>query len=241
MRVLRRGKGSVVDPLEIPWYHDFAPLGRPTPQAEGNFRANQQAKQDILFDYIRRAIEMSSVGGVPPRGAELFCADGFYSHFALQAGAAHMTGFDLGDPQSAGDPTHLLQARAIGDVLGHTGRAEFIRRDVVEVSGSYDFTICAGGLYHVSDPALLLRRTADYTRRALVVQTAYSLANSAPDYFEAPAPGWTWGSRFSIGYLWRMIEHAGYRIVDSTCNELTGNSRPEDRGSAYALCVRGDD
>jgi hypothetical protein len=34
-----------------------------------------------------------------------------------------------------------------------------------------------------------------------------------------------------------MVTHAGWVIVEKSENELTGNDRPEDRGSAYLLCV----
>jgi hypothetical protein len=34
-----------------------------------------------------------------------------------------------------------------------------------------------------------------------------------------------------------MVEAAGWSVVESLTNELTGNTRPEDRGSAYLLCV----
>ena len=220
--------------LAHPWYHDFAVLGVPTPQAEGIFGPNQQAKQDILFRLIDRAVELS---GHTPQGLELFCADGFYSHYALEHGARHMTGVDLGDTQSAGNPMHLRQARAMTRLLRHEGRAEFRAQDVFDVTGEYDFAICAGGLYHVSDPAALLARLREMVRGALVVQTVYSLARTDPDYFESPAPGQTWGCRFSYERLLGMLSESGWTVVEATANELGGNARPEDRGSAYALCM----
>jgi 2-polyprenyl-3-methyl-5-hydroxy-6-metoxy-1,4-benzoquinol methylase len=148
-----------------------------------------------------------------------------------------MTGVDLGDEQTAGNPMHLRQARAMTTLLGHTGRADFRAEDVFDVSGTYDFAVCAGGLYHVTDPAALLRRLRDMVRSALVVQTVYSLARTEPDYFETPAPGQTWGCRFSYQRLLAMLAETGWDVVDSTANELGGNPRPEDRGSAYALCT----
>jgi hypothetical protein len=235
MRLHRpRRRQPFQEELEHPWYHDFAVLGVPTPQAEGIFGPNQQAKQATLFEYIDDAIELS---GPEPDGLELFCADGFYSQYALQQGAHHMTGVDLGDQQSAGDPMHLRQAVAMTSLLGHVGRADFARQDVFEVSGRYDFGICAGGLYHLAEPDRLLRKLVENIRVALVVQTVYSLAQPAADYFEAPAPGQDWGCRFSFDRLLAMLTEAGWDIVRSSANELGGNARPEDRGSAYVLCV----
>ncbi len=235
----RRGRDDEfnMEPLGCPWYHDFAPLGRPTIQAEGIFGPNQAAKQNTLFYYIRRAIELCPEGRHRPTGVELFCADGFYSHYALQHGARHMTGVDLGEPQSAGDPIHLRQAQAMTSLLGHSGRADFRRQDVHDVTGDYDFAICAGGLYHLSDPGLLLRHIHTHTHGPLILQTVYSLADRSPAYFQAPAPGWTWGCRFSVAYLMSMLRDSGWKVLDATNNELEGNTRPQDRGSIYALCV----
>ena len=234
MRLWARRQQEFQEELAHPWYHDCVDLGRPTPQAEGIFGPNQISKQAILFDYIGKAI---TIAGPQPRGLEMFCADGIYSHYALQHGAAYMTGVDLGDPQSAGSPMHLRQAAAMTDLLGHQGRAEFRRQDVFDITGGYDFVICAGGLYHIADPGALLRKIRGIARSALVVQTVYSLAESAADYFEAPAPGQTWGCRFSVDYLHATLRDSGWTVVESTHNELAGNSNPRDRGSAYALCV----
>jgi hypothetical protein len=122
-------------------------------------------------------------------------------------------------------------------LLGHEGRAEFRRENVFDVAGVYDFAICAGGLYHVSDPDALVRKLTTNARAAMVVQTVYSLAETSADYFETPAPGQTWGCRFSYGYLLAMLAEAGWTVLEATTNELGGNARPQDRGSAYALCV----
>jgi 2-polyprenyl-3-methyl-5-hydroxy-6-metoxy-1,4-benzoquinol methylase len=235
MRLHRpRRRQAFQEELDHPWYHDFSALGVPTRQAEGIFGPNQRAKQASLFDYIDKAIALA---GPAPTGLELFCADGYYSHYALQRGARHMTGLDLGDEQSAGHPIQLRQAAAMTALLGHEGRADFRRENVFDVSGVYDFAICAGGLYHVSEPEVLLRKLVANVRAVMVVQTVYSLAEQAADYFETPAPGQTWGCRFSYGYLVAMLAEAGWTVLESAINELGGNTRPQDRGSAYALCV----
>jgi hypothetical protein len=213
-----------------PWYHDFAPLGIPTYQRDGIFRPNQAAKQGPLFDFIGQAIDHCQAAGTALRGVELFCADGFYSHFALQRGASHMTGLDL-------DTVELAKARLVGIRLGHEQKAMFLARDVHELTGQFDFGICAGGLYHVQDPDALLAHLSRHVAGPLVVQTVISLAETRDDYFECPAPGWNWGCRFSFEYFKTMLQRSGWQIRQIHCNELLGNARPEDRGSAYALCV----
>lgn len=75
-------------------------------------------------------------------------------------------------------------------------------------------------------------------KKFLILQTVYSMADGRDDYFETPAPGWTWGCRFSANWLEKQITALGYEIVDRHRNELEGNVRPEDRGSAYYLFRR---
>ena len=69
----------------------------------------------------------------------------------------------------------------------------------------------------------------------LIVQNVVSLAVSADDYFERPAPGWTWGNRFSRQSFDALIRKLGFAVVDQEFNVLTGNDRAEDRGSVYYL------
>jgi 2-polyprenyl-3-methyl-5-hydroxy-6-metoxy-1,4-benzoquinol methylase len=55
---------------------------------------------------------------------------------------------------------------------------------VFDSQGPYDFGICAGGLYHISNPKELLMDLRQKVKKALVIQTVYSLANEDEDYFE---------------------------------------------------------
>jgi hypothetical protein len=135
------------------------------------------------------------------------------------------------------DGHSIEKARLVTRVLGNAERVRFEVRDVFALEGAYEFGICAGGLYHISNPQELLEMLARRIRSALVIQTVYSLANSSPDYFETPAPRWTWGCRFSHGRLLAMVAGAGWEVVESRANELAGNNRPDDRGSACLLCV----
>ena len=211
------------------WYHDFAALGLPTPQRWGMFPANQAAKQEPLFRLTEEAIRLARRAGADPSVLELFCADGFYAIHAAQHGATHAHGVDA-------DATEIDKARLAAKLLG-VANVTFDVDDVHTFGGRAAIGICAGGLYHVSDPAALLRRLRDQIDHVLVVQTVFHVGRTDPDYFEAPAPGLTWGCRFSYDRLLAMVEGSGWQIVSAERNELTGNDRPEDRGSAYLLCV----
>ena len=217
--------------LNEPWYHDFSYFGIKTVQEPGIWKANQQSKEKPIFSYIDQAIAWCRQNGSPSRGVELFCADGYYGLYAVKNGAESVHGLDL-------DEKNLARAVLMAKLTGLSQKARFERRDVYTMDQTYDFGICAGGLYHISDPAGLLKLLSRQVRGPLVIQTVYSLANSSKDYFETPAPGWTWGSRFSYDYLRHMIEEAGWKIISETKNELLGNKRPEDRGSAYFLCIK---
>ena len=61
------------------------------------------------------------------------------------------------------------------------------------------------------------------------------MANEDPDYFESPAPGWTWGCRFNNASFDKVVRELGLEIMDQHFNELEGNDRVEDRGSSYYL------
>ncbi len=211
------------------WYHDYSTLGFRTPQKGGAFGPNQRCKQEPLFRLIDAAIQRCRRAGIGTSGVEFFCADGFYANYAALHGADAMLGVDLSE-------THLERARLAAKLLGLADRTHFVRGDVFETEGEFDLAICAGGLYHLEAPARLLRKLARQVRSTLVIQTVYSLTRSEPDYFESPAPGWTWGCRFSRDYFCGMLADTSWKLLELETNELEGNERGEDRGSIYALC-----
>ena len=210
-----------------PWYHDFSRVGLRTPQRGGIFPDNQRAKEQFLFPFVDEAL-----GWARKEGAdgflELFCADGYYGVYAALSGATPVLGVDQ-------DAHEVTKANLVARLVGATA-AHFETGDVFECRREAGVVLCAGGLYHLSDPARLLDQLRAQARTALVVQTVHHIGVADPDYFETPAPGWTWGSRFSIGWLRTAVEQAGFEIVRQETNELTGNDRVEDRGSVYLLC-----
>jgi hypothetical protein len=214
-----------------PWYHDFEPLGLRTPQKGGHFRPNQAAKQPVLFGLIDQALSLCRDKGSTLRGVELFCADGFYANYAAQRGAEEVLGVDL-------EPLDLAKAALMTRVLGNEGRVRFDRQNVFDLEGTYDFGICAGGLYHLSNPEELLTLLRERIKTALVVQTVYSLEHTADDYFETPAPGWTWGCRFSHSWLLEMMRRTGWSVMATCANELGGNEKLQDQGRLMRSACR---
>lgn len=214
-----------------PTYHDFSWLGLPTRQIEGIYAPNQRAKAPVIAAYILLAFaRLRCAGREDITFAELFCADGFYAMFAARFGASAAVGFD--DDRDG----HLAKAELIRGRLG-LEQVRFEKTDVAAISPAQRFAVVAnvGGLYHVDDPVRVLQQSYDMATDYLIVQTVVSLARTEDDYFERPAPNWTWGNRYSRASFDRLIREQGWHVVDQSFNVLAGNARPEDQGSVYYL------
>lgn len=213
-----------------PLYHSYRFFGVDNPQIV-NFAANQRCKEAIILSYILNGIAKSRKSmDSPVSFAELFCADGYFTMMARRFGANTAVGID------SNRDGHTAIAPKIAERLGFDN-VRFDVRDVNSIVEVDEFDVVAnlGGLYHVSNPIEILRKSYDLARRYLVVQTVVSMASDRDDYFVSPAPGWNWGSRFSPQSFLKMVGSQGYRVVDAFFNQLEGNVRPEDRGSIYML------
>jgi hypothetical protein len=216
-----------------PLYHSYRLLGGVNDQLPGIYALNQACKEPILIAYIEHAIaKCREATGTPVSFAELFCADGYYAMLAKHFGATTSIGID-NDRDG-----HFANARKIAAALGLD--VDFRQMDVeaIDTLPPVDIVANVGGLYHVSDPLAILRKSHAFARRFLIVQNVVSLARADDAYFEAPAPGWTWGNRFSRASFDKAIRETGWHVVDRHFNELEANDRPEDRGSVYYLISR---
>lgn len=214
-----------------PLYHSYRLLGAVNEQLPGIYPPNQRCKEPILVAYIQWAIaKCRSSLGTPVSFAELFCADGYYAMIARHLGATSSMGIDNDRDGHIGNANAVAAALGLDDV-------QFLKMDVAAMDSlpPVDIVANVGGLYHVDDPLDILERSYRLARRYLIVQTVVSLARHDADYFEKPAPGWTWGNRFSRESFDAAIDATGWDIVDRHFNELEGNERPEDRGSVYYL------
>lgn len=213
-----------------PLYHSYRFFGVDNPQII-NFAANQRCKEAIILSYILNGIAKTRTSmNEPVSFAELFCADGYFTMLAARLGATAATGID------SNRDGHSAPAPIIAGRLG-LDNVRFELRDVnsiAEIDG-YDVVANIGGLYHVSNPIEILRKSYDLAKHYLIVQSVVSLVSNRDDYFVSPAPGLQHGCRFSPQSFTKMVESQGYRIIDRFYNELEGNARPEDRGSVYFL------
>lgn len=212
-------------------YHDYRLFGARSRQLPGAYAPNQRCKEPVIGGYIQLAIAKCRRSLSDRVGfTELFCADGYYAMLARHFGADACVGVD-NDRDG-----HFSRAEAIARELG-LSNVRFVKADVQAMHALERTEIVAnvGGLYHVENPLEVLVGSYALASRFLIVQTVVSTRHTADDYFESPAPGWHWGSRFSAAWLARRIAERGWQVVDSHYNELEGNARPEDRGSAYYL------
>jgi hypothetical protein len=227
---LKPGSEGDTPALPGPFFHDFQRLGLRNAQLPGIYKANQEAKEPVITAYLLQAVaELRNRGVHPISFAELFCADAYYAMFARRFGADEAWGFDSDKDGLFG------QAVAVRALLGLD--VELVCSKVEDIPPDRHFSIVAnvGGLYHVDDPVGVLRQSLRMADAYLIVQNVVSLSTTREDYFERPAPGWTWGNRFSRESFDKLLHDLGLAIIEHDFNLLTGNERPEDRGSVYYL------
>jgi hypothetical protein len=225
----RKAKHSLADLGGL--YHDYAFFGVDNVQLTGMYTLNQQAKAPMITAYIAYAIAKSKRKVSDAVSfTELFCADGFYAMVAARLGCDRCVGID-NDRDN-----HFGHAQAIAARLG-LAKVVFQKREITASTSfeATDIVANIGGLYHVDNPEQILELSYRMAKKYLIVQSVVSLATHADDYYESPAPGWTWGNRFSRASFDTMMKKHAFKIVDQHFNELEGNDRPEDRGSVYYL------
>lgn len=191
---------------------------------------NQPVKDRHLMALVARAL---SALGPRPDCLELFSADGYYScRIKALAPQARITGVEL-DPEQIRRAETIARRLALGDVSFRRDDAwTFLARSVE----AYDLVLCAGGLYHVSDPTRLLQAVKRVARGYLVVQSVVTLETEDGDYFVQPAKGWQHGCRFTHAWLRARLAELGWDVLEEARAELPGNRRPHDRGSSFFLC-----
>lgn len=212
-------------------YHDFSIFGYRNRQKGDHFFSNQKAKLPILSAYIQWAIAKSKARiDDEVSFAELFCADGFYAMLARHFGATSSIGLDNDRDGFLSDARKIAKRLAITNI-------HFVKEDInrIDSLARVDVVANIGGLYHIANPAEVIAKSYALAKKYLIIQTVVSMANNSMSYFETPAPGWTWGSRYNRHSFGKLIADLGYEIVDMHFNELEGNGRLEDRGSVYYL------
>ena len=214
-----------------PLYHNYSFFGVNNSQLPGAYALNQKAKSPIITAYIAHALAKSKKKASDSVSfSELFCADGYYAMVAARLGCHSSVGIDNNRDK------HFGSASQIADRLG-LGHVRFIQQEIEPASAFEPTDIVAnvGGLYHVPCPEEILEMSYGMAEKYLIVQNVVSLATDDENYYESPAPGWTWGNRFSRTSFDKVVRKYCPNIIDHHFNVLEGNGRQEDRGSVYYL------
>lgn len=122
---------------------------------------------------LKKDMVINALGELAPgrRVLDVFCANGGFSYEAAIRGATEVLGVDY-------DPPRIECGRFVGTLLnGHlTPLPRFEVGDAYDlketVNEPYDVTLALGGLYHVADPAWVLRNLRSVTSDYLIVQTS---------------------------------------------------------------------
>lgn len=193
-------------------------------------QTNQAQKEAYILPFLAQSV---GALGDTPRCLDLFCADGYYTcHLSRLAPGAIITGVDLDEQEIARAEIAARLLQAPNATFVHADVWSFVR----DAATPYDLVLCTGGLYHLRDPHGFLESLARICTGYVVIQSVITLETEAADFFVSPAPGWKHGSRFTYAGLRGWLQSLGWEIVAEARNELSGNARPCDRGSAYVLC-----
>jgi 2-polyprenyl-3-methyl-5-hydroxy-6-metoxy-1,4-benzoquinol methylase len=195
--------------------------------------AKNEVKRELILDWMARTVPGKRV-------LDTFCANGAFSIEASRLGASRVLGIDF-------DASRIEAARFVGGLLRDHGWPvvpEFRSGDVYELasvvgSERFDVTIMMGGLYHVADPVLVLRRAREVTETGghLVLQTSRLmwLPGRWGRFLVRPSDRREAGfSSFKLGEgVWQlapgaveaMLRVAGFRVLESRRPPLSRRRR----------------
>lgn len=145
------------------WFTHFIYRNAESPvHPDAKLADNNEMKQAMVQDWL-----VESVKG--KRVLDLFSANGAFTIMAAMAGAKEVIGVEYSEDR-------IRCAEFVAGTLRSAGRIEFRRGDVYKINdyfdAPFDVVLCLGGLYHVADPALVLRQIGSLTGERLILQTA---------------------------------------------------------------------
>ncbi len=205
------------------WFEQFQFNNARSPAHPGHryLERHTAAKRAVLLPWMGRILPGKTV-------LDTFCANGAFSFEAVKLGAARVTGVDF-------DPPRIECASLVAKLAEAHGWPvvpDFHAVDIYDLdnalTGTYDVSMCFGGLYHVADPAYVLtlirRMTSD--GGYLLLQTSGILwvpgnvsrfSIRKEDRRQAGFTSWKAGSgvwTFTWRQVDRLLEHAGFRVVE---------------------------
>ena len=162
---------QVEEMLAIPatsWFTSFEFRNSSSPVHPNHALAvNNEMKQTMVSDWI-----VESVKG--KRVLDLFSANGGFSLIAALAGAKEVVGVEYSEEriQCAEFVLSTIKPNLDAEI-------QFIQGDVYDIGElfdePFDVVLCLGGLYHIADPAHVLRKIRSLTKERMIMQTSQVL------------------------------------------------------------------
>lgn len=198
---------------ETAWFTRFQFNNASSPvHPDPKLAENNAMKQYMLNASIRQHVQGKRV-------LDLFSANGGFAFIAAQCGASEVVGLEYAEER-------VRSAQLVADIAGVGNRVSFVCGDVYDLeayfSQPFDTVMCFGGLYHVPDPALLLKRMRAVTGETLLLHTAMTLnlpGNWAKFHYrpaatakEPLAQGGYGAWSFSPGCVRQLLRHGGFSV-----------------------------
>jgi tRNA (mo5U34)-methyltransferase len=201
------------------WFTQFIFRNAESPvHPHQRFAIINEMKQTMVTDWITGCVKGKRV-------LDLFSANGGFTIIAALAGAKEVVGVEFSQERIKCAEFVASTIRSQSDC-----RIEFKQGDVYDI-GKYfdepfDVVLCLGGLYHVADPAYVLRQIGCLVKERLILQTAQVLSgrgNRAKFLVrrkDQTTAGMTsiragYGTWYcSPGCLRELLLHGGFRIIE---------------------------
>jgi SAM-dependent methyltransferase len=177
---------------------------------------NNEMKLAMVRDWIAQ-----SVAG--KRVLDLFSGNGVFSVVAALAGAREVIGVEFAEDR-------VKCAEFVASTLESDTTMVFKHGDVYKIAEyfdePFDVVLCLGGLYHVADPAFVLRQIGNLAKERLIMQTSQVLPlpgnwakfilrgrdRTTEGLTSIQGGSGTW--HYSPGCLRELLRHGGFSIRD---------------------------
>lgn len=225
--------GKVLDKEIInlqPWFHDFSKLGLTTAINGLSLTMKAQLEQEPrIMKFLKKAFNETNKKN--PSFLEIFCSDGYYSINVLENfSPGKMVAIDNDKKMIEQAKTALkkLNLPLIDFRVENASSEKF--------SEKFDIVLIPRFLHQVENPKQILDKAFNLSNYFCIIRSIVSVDIEDENYFVTPAPGKTFGCRFSDGRLKKWIKELGWKIVDY--DKIIINNNSEKNLFVFYLCKK---
>jgi SAM-dependent methyltransferase len=195
----------------VVWRNAASPL-----HPDRKLTENNEMKKAMTEDWISDAVKGKCV-------LDLFSANGAFSFLAALAGAKSVVAVEYSEDR-------VRCAKFIATTIQTDCSMEFKCGNVYNIyeyfHETFDVALCFGGLYHIADPAFILRQIGNLTKERLILQTSQVLpygsnrARFAVRRIDQTKQGMTsirggYGTwHYSVPCLRELLLHGGFEVIE---------------------------